>query len=262
MGATGIEWTRNRQGTPGYTFNPWIGCTKVSGACDNCYAETAAIKLDTKWGPHADRRGVSGNTWSAPLAWNRKAARLGERLRVFSGSMCDILDNHRSIKPDWRWWLYTTVVDTPNLDWLLLTKRPENAHLLPVNWLRGKWPPNVWFGVTVENQKAADHRLQFLRNLPAPIKFLSVEPMLGPVLLPADAATFIHWVIVGGESGPLAKTRDTNLAWVRDLKRQCENLGIPFFMKQMPQISHRGTYKKFDHFPADLQVRAHPRRAS
>lgn len=258
MGATGIEWTRGPNGEPGFTFNPWIGCTKISGACNNCYAEAASVKFGSPWGPHADRRGVSESTWTAPLAWNRRAEREGRRFRVFCASMADIFDNHRSITWEWRERLWKLIAATPNLDWLLLTKRPENVHgRVPVSWW-ADWPRNVWFGVTGEDQPRFNHCTEHLRSIPAPVRFVSVEPQLGRIILPYDAGTFIDWIINGGESGTLSKIRDTPDEWMIQLRRQCARLGIAYFGKQLSQVRHRRDYKNFDAFPADLHVREHP----
>lgn len=276
MGATGIEWTKGPNGEPGFTFNPWIGCTKISGACDFCYAETSSKKFEEDekplWGPHADRRGVSELTWLAPYAWDRRAARAGQRFRVFTGSMCDFLDNHKSIDPAWRERHFRTMEETPNLDWLPLTKRPENARkFIPYTWFqKGGWPQNVAFGFTGEDQPHFDHRARHVRQIPAPMRFVSVEPMLGDLELPDDAILWLDWVICGGELGPLAKIRDTpiddmeHLAWQCALLRDGDRIGIPFFMKQLPQISARADYKKFDQFPIALRVREQPtwRRAA
>lgn len=272
MGATGIEWTIGPNGEPGFTFNPWIGCTKILGsdpslsACLNCYAETAAIKLETEWGPHAIRRGISDGTWRGPLAWDRRAAREGRRFRVFVASMADVLDNHKSIDPEWRARLYNLIALTPNLDWLMLTKRPENARkFLPYTWfMRLGWPSNVWFGFTAETQATFDQRARVVRTIPAPVRFVSMEPLLGSIELPDDAVDWLDWVICGGESGPLSKIRDTPLEDFEHMAFQClmlrsgDRIGIPFFMKQMPQLSFRGAYKKFDLFPTTVRVREHP----
>lgn len=259
MGATGIEWTIGPNGEPGFTFNPWIGCTKISSACDNCYAETASIKMDVIWGPHGARRAISDATWDAPKAWNRRAAREGRRFRVFCASMADVLDNHHSIDDRWRSWLYELILNTPHLDWLLLTKRPENASkFLPEPWFKGKWPQNVWFGATAENQPRFDHVAQHLRQIPAPVRFLSVEPMLGRIILPFDANQFVDWIIVGGESGKLADIRDTAPEIMRLLVGQSMAMQIPVFVKQMPQLSFRRDYKRFERFPVPVRVRQHP----
>jgi protein gp37 len=264
MGATGIEWTRGPNGEPGFTFNPWIGCTAVSDACANCYAETASKKFEVIWGPHGERRGISESTWAAPLAWNRRAEREGRRFRVFVASMADVLDNHRSIDPTWRERLYALIAATSHLDWLMLTKRPENApKFLPYTWfVKGRWPANVWFGFTAENQEEFDRRYPHAKRMPAPVRFISGEPYLGRILLPADAARFIHLMIGGGESGRLEDCRDTPLDLFRDLRDQCRRLGIPYFQKQLAQISARASFKRFEAFPPDLQVREQPRRAA
>jgi protein gp37 len=255
MGATGIEWTRGPNGEQGYTFNPWIGCTRVSPACDHCYAAGAAIKLGVEW--DAQPRSVSESSWQAPLALNRKAAREGVRFRVFTGSMCDVLDKNAST-PD-RHRLWSTIEATPNLDWMILTKRPQLAgRYMPKPWWRGEWPRNAWFGFTAENQKEFDRRWSWAREVPAPLIFVSAEPLLEAYTLPDDAAK-IGLFIVGGESGRLADCRPTPDGAFDFMRFQCIRLGIPFFMKQLDQINHRGFYKKFDRFPMRLQVREQPR---
>jgi protein gp37 len=266
MGATGIEWTKGPNGEPGFTFNPWIGCTKILGstpelsACLHCYAETASAKFGSPWGPHADRRPISESTWLAPRAWDRRARRERRRFRVFCASMADVFDNHRSIQWEWRERLWKLIADTPNLDWLLLTKRPENAlnGMLPISWM-ADWPRNVWFGFTAETQGRFDQRAKAVRQIPAPIRFMSGEPLLGDIELPEDARHWLKWVIAGGESGRLDEIRDTpDVRFIR-LRSQCRFRGIPYYQKQLAQVSHRRDFKKFDQFPPVLQVREHPR---
>lgn len=263
MGATGIEWTRGPNGEQGYTFNPWIGCTKVSGACDHCYAEKAAVKLKVDWGPHAKRRGVSDGTWAAPLGWDRQAAAAGERRRVFCASMADVLDNHSSIEQAWRDRLFALIAATPNLDWMLLTKRPQNARkFLPYTWfVKGGWPPNVWFGFTAERQHEFNQRWIHAQQVPAPIIFVSGEPLLEEIILPSSAAA-IALFIGGGESGTLIELRDTPIDIFRSMLAQCRALGIPYFQKQLAQLSARAAYKKPALWPEDLRVREHPRMAA
>lgn len=171
-----IEWTD-------HTFNPWTGCTKVSPACDHCYAEGWAKRSGhVQWGPHGDRRLTSAANWRKPLKWNEEARRLGIRYRVFCASLADVFDNHHSIMQDWRAQLWALIRATPNLDWQLLTKRPQNiAKMLPSDWGDG-WP-NVWIGTTVENQVEADRRIPIFLNVPARVRFLSCEPLLGPLEL-------------------------------------------------------------------------------
>ncbi|MBL9047855.1 MAG: DUF5131 family protein, partial [Tabrizicola sp.] len=181
---SGIEWTH-------HTFNPWIGCTKVSPGCDHCYAEAwDARGLQggaTRWEPHASRTRTSTANWQKPLAWNRKAAEEGRRYRVFCASLADVFDNHGSITSGWRGDLWHLIARTPHLDWLLLTKRPQNiAKMLPDGYGAPAWGdgwPNVWLGTTVENQVEADRRIPHLLATPARVRFLSCEPLLGPVNL-------------------------------------------------------------------------------
>lgn len=249
-----IEWTH-------HTFNPWIGCTKVSAACDHCYAEAWDARslqgLPSRWGPHADRTRTSAGNWSKPLAWNRKAKAEGTRYRVFCASLADVFDNHKSILPEWRADLWHLIDATPHLDWLLLTKRPQNIGRFMPNYSHTEriWP-NVWLGTTVENQTEADRRIPHLLAVPAAVRFLSVEPMLGPVTirdyLPyGDSGPLVDWVICGGESGPGA--RPMQIDWARSLRNQCKQAGVSFFMKQMG-----GVRKPFAPIPDDLMIREFP----
>lgn len=177
-----IEWCD-------HTFNPWIGCTKVSAACDHCYAEPMATnRLGVAWGPGAPRRRTAASTWKQPLAWDRKAAKEGRRARVFCASLADVFD--AEVDEAWRDDLFALIDQTPNLDWLLLTKRPAVARKVMPERPR----PNVWLGVTVEDQKMADLRIPLLLETPAAVRFLSMEPLLGPVdmkrWLPGKRAAF------------------------------------------------------------------------
>lgn len=171
-----IEWTR-------HTFNPWIGCTKVGPGCDHCYAEAwdarGLQQSDTRWGAKANRTRTAPANWRKPLAWDRAAAAAGERHRVFCASLADVFDNQASILPEWRADLWALIRATTNLDWMLLTKRPGNiAKMLPEDW--GIGYPNVWLGCTVVKQEEADRDIPKLLAVPARIRFLSVEPLLGP----------------------------------------------------------------------------------
>lgn len=172
-----IEWTT-------HTFNPWIGCQKVGPGCDHCYAETwdsrGLQQRESRWGPHAARTRTSAGNWSKPLAWNRAADGAAERPRVFCASLADVFDNHPSVDPQWRQDLWALIKATPNLDWMLLTKRPGNiAKMLPDDW--GTGYSNVWLGCTVVNQEEADRDIPKLLDVPAAVHFLSMEPLLGPV---------------------------------------------------------------------------------
>jgi protein gp37 len=225
---TAIEWAD-------HTFNPWIGCTKVSAGCDHCYAERLAkARLGVAWGPHAARRVTSPSTWEQPRRWNRKAQREGRRARLFCASLADVFDN--AAPADARANLWRLIGDTPALDWLLLTKRPQNiAAMLPSNW-GGAGYPNVWLGTTAENQQEAERRIPHLLAVPARLRFLSCEPLLGPVDLGSVAPLArpdeprIHWVITGGESGRSARPMHPD--WARNLRDQCQAAGVPFFFKQ------------------------------
>lgn len=215
-----IEWTT-------HTFNPWWGCVKVSPACKHCYAESWAKRVGQPvWGIRADRRFFGDTHWNEPLRWDREAARSGERARVFCASMADVFEDRRDLDP-WRDRLWTLIEATPNLDWLLLTKRPQHvAGTVPWD---DRWPENVWLGTTVEDQECADERLPLLAAIPAAVRFISAEPLLGPVDL-REWATSLDWVITGGESGP--KARPSSPSWFRDLMNQCMATGIAFHFKQ------------------------------
>jgi protein gp37 len=231
MGKTKIEWAD-------FTMNPWVGCQKVSAGCDNCYAEGWAKRSGlVKWGPHADRRRTSEAYWRQPIKWNKQAAAEGVRYRVFCASLADVFDNQ--VPPEWRADLFKLIEATPSLDWLLLTKRPENiAKLLPPPPVEG-WPwPNVWFGTTAEDQEHFDHRWPILKEIPAWVRFISYEPAIGPLRLwkgfdaaTADSIKGLDWLICGGESGP--RHRPMDRGWAEDVRRDCARAGVAFFFKQM-----------------------------
>lgn len=288
-----IEWTD-------HTFNPWIGCTKVSPGCANCYAEAKDKRFHDgiHWGPNATRHRTSVNYWKDPIRWNKKAIgiqyavcpkchwrglyqdvcptpeclTLGGEMdrsspRVFCASMADWLDEKVPI--EWLCNLLELIHACPNLDWLLLTKRPENwakrlAEVLvfadqndePDNqrhrdfyhwlnlWLNAhQAPDNIWIGTSVEDQKRANERIPAITLIPAKIRFLSCEPLLSAIefsdvtqradctkVLGQKALSGIHWVICGGESGPNA--RPINPDWARSLRDQCAALTVAFFFKQ------------------------------
>ena len=217
---TAIEWTD-------HTFNPWVGCTKLpaSPACDHCYAADQAKRYGWDvWGPRKPRRHTSAAYWRAPLKWERDAVIAGERRRVFCASMADVFD--AEVPAAWRADLWPLIRATPHLDWLCLTKRANLIRrFLPDDW--GDGYPNVWLGVTVETQ-AHTWRMEYLRHVPTLLRFLSCEPLLGPLDL--DLAG-IHWVIAGGESGP--NYRPLDLDHVRSLRDQCQAAGVAFLFKQV-----------------------------
>jgi protein gp37 len=287
---TAIAWTD-------HTFNAWWGCQRVSPGCEHCYAETFdarvfpdeartrlrretngnKLAVATHWGAQAERRTFGEKHWREPLKWNAAAAKAGKRARVFCSSMADVFEDRRELDAE-RAKLWPLITETPWLDWQLLTKRPENmVKLAPASWRSG-WPSNVWAGCTVESQEYAEKRICFLSDVPARVRFLSCEPLLGPVDLSRsawiadhhdraallarigkwgtcadcprrDGAVFpeecgyaerydhnlrddrIHWVIIGGESGPGA--RPFHLEWARQILHDCQRSGTAAFMKQM-----------------------------
>ena len=228
-----IEWTT-------HTFNPWIGCTKVSPGCLNCYAETL---MDTrygraKWGRGNPRSRTSASNWKQPLAWDKDAAKLGERHRVFCASLADVFDGE--VANGWRDDLWALIKSTPNLDWLLLTKRPE---VMLSETRRLGVPENVWLGVSVEDQVRAQERIPLLIETDAVVKFLSVEPLLGPLdlsyWLTAPVRPNLQWVIVGGESGPGARPMEEE--WVQGILAECEDAGVAFLFKQWGGVNKSAT---------------------
>lgn len=244
-----------------HTFNPWIGCSKVSAGCQNCYAERQNNFyhwVDNGWGVNGHRKRTNTEYWKKPLAWNEAARLANVRRKVFCGSLCDVFEDRPELDA-WRTDLFDLIGDTENLDWLLLTKRPENI----LQWYgndiaEDEIRPNMWLGVTCENQEMVNERIPLLINIPAHVHFVSVEPMLEKIDLhhiqgnyvvydvigkgrfdygndgfgvAAPMSSGISWVICGGESGPGCRPMD--LDWARDLRNQCRNADVPFFFKQV-----------------------------
>lgn len=226
MGKTTISWAD-------YSFNPWWGCTKVSEACTHCYAETFSKRVGLKvWGNESPRRLFGPAHWQEPLKWNAKAKKDGVRRRVFCASMADVFEDRDDLEQS-RIDLFLTIEKTPHLDWLLLTKRPENIErMLQV---RAYWR-NVWLGTTVESQ-AHVNRISHLLSVPAVVHFISYEPALGPLNLEpwlqpdyTGRTAQIDWVIAGGESGGHA--RPSRPEWFCAVRDQCTAAGVPFHFKQ------------------------------
>ena len=216
-----IEWTT-------HTFNPWWGCVKVSPACKHCYAEAWAKRVGSRvWGIKAERRFFGDKHWAEPIKWDAAAAEAGERPRVFCASMADVFEDRRDLD-DARLRLWELIEATPNLDWLLLTKRPELVRKM-VPWGQS-WPTNIWLGTTVEDQEWAEERLPHLAEIPAAVRFISAEPLLGPLNISRWLGEHIDWVITGGESGP--KARPSSPSWILDLLNQCMASEVPFHFKQ------------------------------
>lgn len=294
-----IEWTH-------HTFNPWWGCAKVSAGCEHCYAETFSKRTGHDiWGPPktTTRRAFGDKHWREPLKWNQSAKAAGQRHRVFCASMADVFEDHPQVTEERRR-LLDLIVHTPHLDWLLLTKRPENVNRMIEEATgfseSGMWfhavGDHVWIGTSVEDQAAADKRIPALLNVPAKIRFLSCEPLLGPVDLdpwfgledgnewqeclcneidPSDRpcmvcesrrelgqASGIHWVIVGGESGPGARMMD--LRWAENLVAQCQGAGISIHVKQLGSVSAKEMGLKdrkggdWMEWPDHLRIREYP----
>ena len=230
---TGISWAD-------HTFNPWIGCTEVSAGCDNCYARDFTrnrMGLGV-WGAGVPRRRTSVAYWRQAAKWSAAALAAGVRRRAFP-SMCDPFD--AEVPAEWRSEFLALCEATPGLDWLLLTKRPNLVRkMVPALWLKpGGWPANVWVGTSIEDDRVL-WRVADLCKVPAAVRFLSCEPLLGPI----DISTWLYsgwneppfddqvdWVIVGGESGP--KRRPFELEWAEDLREQCEIAEVAFWFKQV-----------------------------
>lgn len=235
-----ISWTDG-------TFNPWIGCTRVSPGCQNCYAENLmdARYGRVKWGPGNPRSRTK--TWGDPVRWNRQAAKDGVRKKVFCASLADWLDD--GVPDEWRADLLSLVFSCESVDWLMLTKRPENfANLVGrasmflsksaedsekmMRWSVGAWfPDNVWFGVTAENQEWWDRRVPILESIPAALRWVSYEPALGELIIPDD--TTVEWLIIGGESEQGSLAREFKLEWAANPIMDCRRLGVTPFMKQV-----------------------------
>jgi len=223
-GKFNISWTD-------HTFNPWIGCTRVSQGCVHCYAETLMDHRYRRvdWGPGHPRLLTSDVNWNKPIKWNNNAVKSGQRAKVFCASLADVFD--LEVEQAWRDRLWKLISATPNLDWLLLTKRPENFKFLP--WEADQAPfKNVWLGVSAENEEAAEQRIPLLRAWPATIKFISAEPLLGDISHVDFSG--IDWIIPGGESGHEA--RPMQVEWVRSLIAAGEKAGAKIWVKQMGEV--------------------------
>lgn len=263
MQNSSIEWTD-------HTFNIVWGCQRVSPGCEHCYAETMAKRYGYDiWGPAktTGRRTMGDAYWVEPLKWDSRAAKEGQRQRVFCSSMADVFENHPTNNEE-RPRLWQLIMRTPWLDWLLLTKRPENVMGMTPD---GLIPKNVWIGTSVENQEWADKRRPYMEQIPAAVRFVSYEPALGNVKW--HGWEFLNWLIIGGESGNQA--RPFNTRWASDAVRFCHDYGIAPFIKQLgskPYMDRR-TFgaenwmsladKKggnIDEWPLELQVRQFPRK--
>ena len=235
-----IEWTD-------HTFNPWWGCVKASPGCKNCYAESMCERFPGEegkiWGPPktTTRRVFGDKHWNDPMRWDKAAAKAGVQHKVFVASMADVFEDHPRVVAD-RVRLWNIIENTPNLIWLLLTKRPENIRqMIPERWAKDM-PRNIWFGTSTEDQEWAEKRIPvLLEAVPtAAVHFISYEPALGPIDITAwmskeDPARRsltgnLNWVIAGAESGP--KARPMSEDWVREVRDQCAFTGTAFMYTQ------------------------------
>jgi protein gp37 len=239
-----ISWTDG-------TFNPWIGCTRVSPGCDHCYAarDNERRKWVAGWGAGVPRRRTKA--WGNPLKWNRKAAETGYRPRIFCASLADVFDNE--VPDEWRTDLWQLFRETPNLRWIVLTKRIGNVlSMVPADW------PFAHVGImaTMVNQAEYDRDRLKLSAVPAPWRGISAEPLLGRIILDhKDAKASLDWVITGGESGPGYRPLDMDA--VRYLRDQCRDLGIAFHHKQNGGVRGKDAGCLVDgvehkHFPSAL----------
>jgi protein gp37 len=248
---TGISWTD-------HTFNPWWGCTKVSPGCDHCYAET----VDAKWGgvPHwgkgVPRMKFGAAHWRQPLAWNKAAGEAGEIRKVFCASMADVMDDEAPAGERERLW---DLIDrTPNLVWQLLTKRPQRyMRYLPQSGFEHN---NVWLGTTAENQRFYFSRIEELveaeeflgaNKFEGVTTFVSYEPALGPISMRGLEKP--DWLIFGGETG--GDRRPMNMRWAENIRDECAEFGVSFFMKQMSAFAPAQAAKLI---PAELLILQFP----
>lgn len=270
---TNISWCDS-------TFNPVVGCDRISPACDNCYAASWALRAGHPELWLGERRRTTDANWRKPLQWQREHqqffAQHGRRRRVFCASLADVFDN--KWERQWRRDLFSLVYMTPDLDWLVLTKRIGNVKdMLPTDW--GSGYPNVWLGATIANQAEADRDIPKLLATPARVRFLSCEPLLGPIDLTVDRLVCspcphcieghvdpetnawecrrcedthksdewaIDWVIAGGESG--GNARPSHPDWFRSLRDQCAAAGVAFHFKQWGRWAPREELS-FEHDP-------------
>ena len=268
-----IEWTRNDDGTEGKTWNPLAGCSIVSPGCTNCYAMRMAARIE-RMQPASHYKGLTKQVNGNPV-WTGKIARAPDHIftaplkwrkptRVFVNSMSDLF--HEDVPDEWVDQIFAIMAQCPQHVFQILTKRParmrawciENV-LLPL--------PNVWLGVSTEDQARADERIPLLLDTPAAVRFISAEPLLGPLDMAkyltrrrvVDAAgdvdddwsqKVLDWVIAGGESGP--GKRLINMEWMRDIRDQCKAANVPLFVKQIDKVIP---------IPADLAIREWPKES-
>lgn len=242
------------------TFNPWIGCTKVSAGCSHCYAESQNKHyqwVENGWGPNGHRKLTSTANWAKPITWAKQAVRERKTRRVFCASLADVFDS--AVNQKWREDLWALIRNTSQdayqwnvmpIEWLILTKRPENIEtMFPDYWLIDP-PKYIRIGVTVEDQNNVK-RIFELHEYWKGKNFVSYEPALGPIRLPFR----VDWLICGGESG--AGCRSLDLSWARGIRDWCSAANTPFFMKQLG--GHPNKCDDPAEWPEDLRIQEFPR---
>jgi len=262
MGANSkIDWTD-------HTFNPWWGCCKTSEGCRNCYADGIAHRFgkgEIFGSPRSTSRRLTKTPWKDIVKWDHAAAGR-DRARdypqlIFCMSMGDFFEEHPDVY-QWRRDACNILENLSHSVVQMLTKRPENVMRFVPEYWENAWPTHIWMGASVEDQDSLDSRKRRLLSIPAPLHFLSVEPLLGKVDLKLyefykrlDGHTSkVDWVIVGGESGPGA--RECREEWIADVVTQCRKAGVPVFVKQMG--GHPNKRDMIEYFPEGLRLRQFP----
>jgi protein gp37 len=261
---TGISWTDS-------TWNPVTGCSKISAGCKNCYAKQlhdkrykayhAGKAMPEQYSTPFEVIRLHNNRLQIPIHWKKPR-------KIFVCSTGDLF--HEGVSFYFIEEVWDIMFDCPEHTFQILTKRPDRM-LEFANWMvnrrnRNIDYHNVWLGTSIENQEQADERIPYLLSTPAQVRFISAEPLLGELNLSkpcgfdkpiqTQAMEGISWVIVGGESGKAA--RSMNMVWAWSIRYQCKEFGVPFFMKQLSQADYPNTFRDFNSFPKDLQIREFP----
>ena len=249
---SGIAWTH-------HTFNHLWGCTEEGPECDFCYAREFAHRMGVGWGNESRRKFFGDKHWLEPIRWNARARKNRVRERVFVASMADVGELLPPTHPDFaamdeaRARLWNLIEQTESLDYLLLSKRPQNyVRVFPEAW-KEQLPRNVWLGATAGTQEHANRRLGQLRKasealLPI-VTFASLEPLLGPIRLEEALPGFrLSWAIIGGESDGRGRARPFEATWAQALLQECDRTGVaPFFKQFGSNPTENGTRLHFQH---------------
>jgi protein gp37 len=212
------------------SFSPWMGCQRISPGCEGCYAEAwAKATQAVTWGAHGARKRMPASAWAAPQKWAREAREDGIRTYVYSAEHCDLFDRKAPAGARDDFW--RLIRETPDLTWFLLTKLPQNiAEMLPETWGRG-WP-NVWLGISAEDQAHFDRRWPILAATPAAVRWVSYMPALGPLKLGRARPEWVIWGDDSSQAGYAA--RPTNPEWIFALAEECAAAGIPLVARPNP----------------------------